>query len=366
MRLQRAVPCLHGERNIPVRNKQKSRLWLLILLVFFSLTCTISKTPFTLGSPPAPTAGPSLQVSPPTSTASPIPQNTQFPIPPPTARIAFVATGWSVPGADQEIFVMNPDGTGITPISNSPGSDIEPTWSPDGKKLAFTSKRDGNFEIYIMNADGSGQARLTDSPEDDHYPAWSPDGSKIAFSSYQDAHEDLYVINVDGTGLARLTNTPDTNERYPDWSPDGKTILFSAFGGGKSGIFRMDPDGSNVRQIMAGPLHSPRWSPDGTQIAFDGEPAGCKLEIYIMDADGSNMRQITDHPKGCGGYNKHPGWSPDGKKIVYSSADRNPPSEPISPNIYVINIDGSGETALTQGVNKINYGGYDPAWSPIP
>ena len=63
---------------------------------------------------------------------------------------------------------------------------------------------------------------------------------------------------------------------------------------------------------------------------------------------------------------KHPGWSPDGSKIVYSSEDRDPPSEPISPNTYVIIIDGSGETALTHGATKVNYGGYDPAWSPIP
>ena len=318
--------------------KQLSSFWPLILLVIFSLTCTITKAPLASGPTPVPGMEQDLPLSPPSPTAPPGAQATQFPTPPPTARIAFVATGWSVHDADQEIFLMNPDGTGITPISNSPGSDIEPAWSPDGRRLAFTSKRDGNFEIYIMNADGGNQVRLTDSPEADHYPAWSPDGQKIAFSSYQDTHEDLYVINLDGTGLARLTNTPDINERYPDWSPDGKTILFSAFGGGQSGIFRMDPDGSNVRQIMAGPLHSPKWSPDGTRIALDGEPAGCKFEIYIMDADGSNMRQITDHPKGCGGYNKHPGWSPDGTRIVYSSADRNPPpsrSAPISTSLIL-------------------------------
>jgi Tol biopolymer transport system component len=343
-----------------------SRRWLLILLVLFSLTCTTINAPLQAGSPTVPRVQQSSPFPSPGATDPAIASDGQFPAPPPTARIAFVATGWSVHNADSEIFVMNPDGTGITPISNSPGSDMEPGWSPDGKQIVFVSKRDGNFEIYLMNADGTGQTRLTNSPEDDHYPAWSPDGRKIAFSSYQDAHQDLYLINADGTGLTRLTNSPDANERYPDWSPDGKTLLFSSFGGAESGIFRMDADGSNVKLVMAGPLHSPKWSPDGTQIAFDGEPAGCKFEIYIINADGSNLRQITDHPKGCGGQNKHPGWSPDGSRIIFSSDDRNPPSEPISENIFVINIDGSGETALTHGATKINYGGYDPAWSPIP
>ncbi len=322
--------------------------WLLLLLALSTLTCQTITIPFQEGNTEPPTVA----------------QTPQLPTPPPTARIAFVATGWSVPGADSEIFVMNPDGTGITSISNSRGRDEDPAWSQDGKKIAFISNRDGNYEVYTMNADGSDQTRVTDTPQDEHYPAWSPDGKKIAYSSLENSHEDIYVINVDGRGLTRLTNTPNANERYPDWSPDGKRIVFSSFGGDTAGIFVMNADGANVRLIMAGPLHYPKWSPNGKQIAFDGEPAGCKFDIYVMDADGSNMRAITDHPAGCGGHNKRPAWSPDGKRIVYSSSDRDPVKN--SENIYVINVDGSGEAALTHGVTDLNYGGYHPDWSPVP
>jgi len=325
-----------------------SHSWLLVLLALFALNCQTITAPFQEGSTTTPTGE----------------QNSPYPKPPLTARIAFVATGHSVANASKEIFIMNPDGTGITPISNSPGDDVDPSWSPDGAHIAFASKQDGNYEIYIMNADGSNQTRLTNKPEDDHYPTWSPDGKKIAFSSLENMHDEIYVINVDGTGLTRLTNSPNVSERYPDWSPDGKTIVFSSFGGDTGGIFMMDADGSNVRLVMAGPLHNPKWSPNGKKVAFDGEPAGCKFEIYIMNADGSNMREITNHPIGCGGYNKHPAWSPDGKKIVYWSSDRDPQYK--SENIYVINVDGSGETTLTQGVTEVNFGGYDPDWSPVP
>jgi Tol biopolymer transport system component len=287
----------------------------------------------------------------------------QFPPPPATARIVFSATGWSVPGSGEEIFVMNTDGTGITNISNSRGEDRDPAWSPDGKRMAFISKRDGNWEIYIMNADGSGQIRLTDSPENEHFPRWSPDGQKIAFSRTIDNANDLYVINVDGTGLTRLTDTPKTAEDYPDWSPDGKSILYSAFGVVEGGIYVMNADGSDSRLRMGGALHYPRWSPDGKYIAFDGQPAGCKFEIYIMKADGSGMRQVTEHPAGCGGYNKAPSWSPDGKRLVYFSTDR---SDKPGPDILIINVDGSGETKLTQGHTDLNHGGFYPDWSPVP
>jgi len=215
-----------------------------------------------------------------------------------------------------------------------------------------------------MNADGSNQTRLTNSPENEHYPQWSPDGNLIVFSrTMADNSGDLFITNTDGTTTARLTDTPKRNEAYPDWSPDGMEIVFSAFGGGQSGIFVMSADGSNVRSIMKGPLHYPKWSPDGTQIAFDGEPGGCLFEVYIIQADGSDMRKITEHPGGCGEYNKSPSWSPDGKQLVYSSTQRNP--DP-GVDIYIINVDGSGETALTHGKTDLHNGGFYPSWSPLP
>ncbi len=295
---------------------------------------------------------------------TPILEVQDFSLPPATARIAFAAKGWTVPKSGEEIFVMNIDGSGVTALSNSPGDDRDPAWSPDGKRLAFTSDRDGNTEVYIMNADGTNQTRLTTSPENEHHPEWSPDGTLIVFSrTMADNSGDLFVTNLDGTATARLTDTPKRNEAYPDWSPNGIEIAFSAFGRGESGIFVIKADGSDTRSIMAGALHYPEWSPDGTQIAFDGEPGGCLFEVYIMNADGSDMRKITTHPGGCGEYNKSPSWSPDGKQLVYSSTHRN--TDP-GVDIYTINVDGTGETALTHGKTDLHNGGFYPSWSPLP
>ena len=119
--------------------------------------------------------------------------------PGPNGQIVFV----SLRDGNHEIFVMNADGSDQTNLSNNDANDFNPTWSPDGEKIAFTSDREnGNFDIYVMNAaDGSGQTRLTDNPGDDFNPTWSPDGEKIAFRSFRDSteqsdNEDIYVMNA--------------------------------------------------------------------------------------------------------------------------------------------------------------------------
>lgn len=118
-----------------------------------------------------------------------------------------------------EIYVMNPDGTGQTRLTNNAASDFEPSWSPDGTKIIFTSERDGNREIYVMNADGSAQTRLTNNPTEDASPSWSPDGTKIAFFSNRGGSDGIFIMNAaDGTGQTRLTNNT-ASDSQPDFGP---------------------------------------------------------------------------------------------------------------------------------------------------
>ena len=126
---------------------------------------------------------------------------------------------------------MDSDGSNLRRLTNHAAKDRSPSWSPDGRQIAFSSNRDGNFDIYVMGEDGSNPTRLTNPNHTnriwDNEPAWSPDGGRIAFSSNRDGNFDIYVMGEDGSNPTRLT-TDILKDRNPAWSPDGGRIAFSS------------------------------------------------------------------------------------------------------------------------------------------
>ena len=113
---------------------------------------------------------------------------------------------------------MNADGSDPVRLTASPGFDENPSWSPDGRRIAFDSMRDGNLEIYVMNADGSGSVRVTDHPAIDAIPSWSPDGKRIVFVSERIAkgQRRLFSVAVNGGGVKQVTR--GAFDMSPDWA----------------------------------------------------------------------------------------------------------------------------------------------------
>ena len=290
------------------------------------------------------------------------------------AQIAFASNRDGNP----EIYVMDLDGKNQRRLTNHPKNDWSPSWSPDGKRIVFISNRDGHvhvhgwptYEIYVMDADGGNQQNLTNDPNDDRNPSWSPDGKRIVFSSERDGRvmdgvptDEIYVMDADGGNPQNLTN--DLNEDWdPSWSPDGKRIAFSSTRDGHfigdvgitSDIYVMDADGGNQQRLTENRKNDwdPSWSPDGKRIAFSSDRKGDlqNFEIYVMDADGGNQRRLTENRV----YDMSPSWSPDGKRIAFSS-ERNGNRE-----IYVIDADGGNPQNLTNNPGS----DVSPAWLNSP
>jgi TolB protein len=134
---------------------------------------------------------------------------------PKSNEIAFVSTRND---NDQEIYVINADGSKLDRLTTQPGRDANPAWSPDGKQIAFESNRDGNAEIYVMRANGREPTRLTFGPETDSKPAWSPGGDRIAFHRQVGDHLQVFTMNADGSDLRQITFTPSPGASgFPSW-----------------------------------------------------------------------------------------------------------------------------------------------------
>ena len=166
-------------------------------------------------------------------------------------------------------------------VTKHKDQDMEPTWSPDGKKIAWASSRDGNFEIYSMDANGENQKRLTDDPNDDRNPAWQTrTGLKIAFSATRDFNNEIYIIDAaDGGNPTNLTNDFSWDD-YPAWSPDGRRIAFSSLRDGDVEIYVMDADGGNPTNLTNNESNDlyPAWF--DPRIAFSVSPAAKLTAIW--------------------------------------------------------------------------------------
>lgn len=270
---------------------------------------------------------------------------------PAIGKIAFASTL----DGDSDIYLMDADGTDWQKLTDNDVYDSYPSWSPDGKKIAFTTTtRDDNEagiddEICVMNSDGTNQRKLSSDGIYGFWPQWSPDGEKIAFLSIRDGERDLYVVNADGTNETRLTDEP-LDESSPTWAPDSKTIAFARDGE----IYIIDIETQREANLTNSPYPDsyPSWSSDGTKILFQSGRDHDDSNIYIMNSDGTDQASLSDEA----GNGMEFDWSQKDDKIVFVSVGS------TDLDIFVMDDDGSDRVNLTNSPSSDRF----PAFQPMP
>jgi Tol biopolymer transport system component len=279
------------------------------------------------------------------------------------------AGGW-------DIFAMNSEGSHVIPMVQSPGDDVTPRLSRNGRKLAYVNIS-GPDAVYLLDEENDRAQPIHVFGPDEQVSdmAWSPDATRLAIV-VEEVRGDppgsrrpsyIHVLDI-GTGfIQRITHTG--RENSVDWSPDGSTILFGRSGGPLEGnerftsndLYLINPDGSDETRLTTDGLSMEgTWSPDGTHISFTSySPSqGGQTDIYVMRADGTGRTKLTDNP----GMDYLPVWAPDGSRILFVSRRTDgPPAGPSSCHLVVIGIVGLEEESIIRDASHICGG--DPSWA---
>lgn len=248
-----------------------------------------------------------------------------------------------------QVFVINPDGSGLKQVTSIPGGIGDPAISPDGRSIVTN---DGVKKIYVMNADGTDVRTIYEGATEAGWPAWSFDSKKIVFASRIGGYKQLFEMNADGTGLTRLTNS-HAEDLAPAYSPDGTRVAFSSNRLGTWEIYALTLANGQVDQLtnlgdVAG-QGWPSWSPDGRAIAFESLGKANERDIFTMNADGTGVKNLTN----SSAYDGAPVWSPDGQYIAFAS------NQAGTLDIFIMRNDGSQVRRLT------NIWAWGPSWSGL-
>lgn len=259
---------------------------------------------------------------------------------------------------NQEIYIMNGDGSSSVNLTQHPTNDYAPRWSMDRSQFVFVSERDGNPEVYLMDVASKKATRLTNHEGIDADPDLSPDGKWVTFTSNRTGNDEVWIMKTDGTGLKNLSSHA-AKDGVPRFSPDGKRILFTTDRDGNFELYTMSTDGDDLKNLTQHEAHdfAGNWHISGDMIVFSSERSASSAEtqpkndIYTLDLKNLMVKRLTE-----GDFRKYgPVFSRSGQMILFSGGFK-PENEDYQ--LVKINKDGSGQKVLTTG----EYDNSDGSW----
>ena len=282
---------------------------------------------------------------------------------PGTAKIVFTSRR----DGNFEIYIMNPDGSDQTNLTQHRAKDSAPVWSPTGEQILFVSDRGGIEDLYLMDADGANVRQVFKKLIGREFPTWSPDGKALAYHRFHTFS--IYTASIDGEDETKVADG-----LWPAWSPNGSEIAFMAakFVWGENGNLQAP----NVRVQIINPqthvedillpgeigMFDPTWVPDSVQIAFfwigrfwiGRQEIGHTKGIYVVNQDGSGLRKIAN---GGGGFASNPAWAPHGNELIYDERVRG------FRQLFKIASDGGAPEQLTRRGDNANADWFNPAFA---
>ena len=253
-------------------------------------------------------------------------------------KIAFVSDR----DGNSEIYLMDYDGAGQTRLTFNAVADISPVWSPDQKRIAYTSYQGLVAGLYVLDVYENRRTAVS-RVGGNFSPAWAPDGKTLAFASSMDGNSEIYVAEVEANptrvGRIKRLTFNQAIDTAPTWSPTGRQIAFVSDRGGTPQIYTMDAEGGNVTRISFGGANyydSPAWSPAGDRIVFVARVESL-FDLYALNLRSQQIAKLTE----SNARNESPSWSPDGRHIVFTSNMKG------GIQLYSIDYDGANLRALT-------------------